>query len=209
MGLAKLNILFACFLMSTAPLANVITHSNIDQLQILAPSKWQTYNAHQLFDGIDDRYTSTRFVAYQKNGELLSADNPYNIRVMLTGAVAVNSLGFYNDWRHNLHQQVSAMNISLYNSTSDLLWSNDFNQLKQNVWEEIKMFEFSESIADVSRIDFNVFGSQGNHFEIRELLVGFTQRPPLQASAVSVSAPSLALFGMIGISALILWRWVR
>lgn len=205
----KFKIMLCTVFFSTMPLANVITSEDIEQLNISSPADWQTYNTHQLFDGISDRYSATRFAAYQKSGDSLSSDNPYNISLMLTSTVSVNSLGFFNDWRYHLDQQVSAMSVSLYNENRGLLWSNQFNNLQQNSWQEIKLFDFSNAIDNVSQIDFNVIGLQGNHFEIRELLVGYTRLPTLQVSSENVSVPSIAALILLGISALLFRRQNR
>jgi hypothetical protein len=205
-SIVKYKVFLYAVLFSTMPLANVITNADIELLSISSPSGWKTYNSEQLFDGISDRYTQTRFAAYQKKGDLLSDDNTYDISLKLIDAISVNSLGFYNDWRHHLGQQVTAMSVSLYNESRGLLWSNSFDDLKQNSWDEIKLVSFSSAIGNVSQIDFKVTGAHGNHFEIRELLVGYSRLPALQRSSSQVNTPSIAFLFVIAITALVVGR---
>ncbi len=193
------------FIIQNKALASLITSSDIASLSVTAPDDWKTYNTHQLFDGIHDRYTKTRFAAYQKSGSLLSTAEPYIISISLVEGKAIDSLGFYNDWRHHLGQQVRSMDIDLYNELGVSLWSGSFSNLQQNSWEKISLFDFSAPVADVKKIDFTVTESQGNHFEIRELLVSYT--PSLaQTSSSAVNAPSIAVLISLCLLALVLMR---
>lgn len=204
---AQLLLVFVSFFFvnHNKAFASLITNSDIASLSVTAPDDWKTYNTHQLFDGIYDRYTETRFAAYQKSGSLLSTTEPYTISISLVEGTAVDSLGFYNDWRHHLNQQVRSMDIDLYNELGVSLWSGSFSNLQQNSWEKISLFDFSTPITDVKKIDFTVTESQGNHFEIRELLVSYT--PSLaQSSSSVVNAPSIAVLVSLCLIALVLMR---
>lgn len=189
--------------------AGIIKTEDIAMISIQQPSNWQTFNTQQLFDGIDDRYTPTRFAAYQKKGDLLTSSAPFNISVALVSGVNVSSISFFNDWRYHLNQQVAAMNVSLYGVNSRLLWNSSFNNLQQNTWDKIDLVSFDEAINDVMRIDFTVVKSQGNHFEIREFVVGTQEPLLLNASATSpVSAPNVGLMLMLGLGLLGYVRYV-
>lgn len=184
---------------STFTSAEYITNAEIDSISVNAPIQWSTNNIDFLFDGITDRYTPTRFAAYQNGGDLLSNSNTYDIDVALTNGIDIDSISFLNDWRHYLGQQVMSMDVALYNDVSGLLWSDSFSDLKQNSWDVIDLMNFDTPIYDVTDIAFSITGSQGNHFEIRELLVGVHSDTGGELATSEVSTP-----GIIGIVFIVL-----
>ena len=193
-------------LVSSKAFASYITQSDIQSIDVTAPAGWQTLNTHQLFDGISDRFTTTRFAAYQEQGDKLSASNPYKISVDLASSVNVTSLGLFNDWNNYLDQQVTSMSIELYDEFAGLLWSNDFSNVMQNTWSEIKLVDFSSAINNVKSVDFYVTGAESNHFEIRELLIAYSDASNAPPSSVVISAPSILAIILLGIASIMVFR---
>ncbi|MFT6269456.1 MAG: hypothetical protein ACJAVV_002282 [Alphaproteobacteria bacterium] len=185
--------------------ANVITNDDIDSISVSGPEKWEAYNIDLLFDGIDYRYSNTRFAAYQNGGERLSQGNPFVLSVALINNSNISSLSFFNDWRHQLSQQVTSMDVVFYSRDNNLLWSDSFSGLKKNSWDEVDIISFDTPIFDVANIDFKITGAQSDHFEIRELLVGADTK--LQQSYVS--APNVVVFFLIAISALVFRHYLQ
>ncbi len=198
-GLVAITLLMSCAIAN----ANFITNDDIDSVNVTAPALWQVYNVNQLFDGIEDRYTNTRFAAYHKNGDLLSNTNVFNISVMLSQNFDVTSLAFFNDWRHSLNQQVAGMNIGLYDDHQRLLWHDDFTNLQQNSWMKIELAKFDIPVFDVRQIEFNVTAMQSDHFEIRELQVGTLIKPnSIQSSVNNASVTGIIVLFAGGVFAM-------
>ena len=180
---------------STISAASFISNNEIERISISSPSDWTTLNAEQLFDGISDQHTVTRFAAYQNTGSLLSSDNPYQISISFFNAKEVDSISFFNDWGSTFRQQIASMNVTFYDQNNGLLWSNDYDNLKKNSWEEIKLFDFSTPIVDVKSIDFTITGSQGSYFEVRELAVSVTNEPDQPQSTPPDDEPFIPELG--------------
>lgn len=178
--------------------ASIISNNDIASINFNSPDGWKILNTHQLFDGISDRFSPTRFAAYQKKGDDLSDTNVFNISVSLITGVNVSSISFFNDWNNLLRQQVASMNVELYGANSRLLWADSFSGLQQNTWDKINLVEFAAPVLDVTRIDFNINAKQSDHIEIRELLIGSSNDYKL-SQAVEASSPSIwGLFLVIG-----------
>ncbi|WP_371196198.1 hypothetical protein [Glaciecola sp. SC05] len=186
-------LLIGLMFMCVSAHAKFISNENISELSLLGPEGWEFYNAVQLFDGVTDRYTPTRFAAYQRSGADLSDQQVFNIHVALTTGVNVTSISFFNDWRHHLGQQVRSMNVSLLAENSQLLWHDSFDNLQQGSWDVINLRNFSTPVLNVKQMSFDITGFQGNHFEIRELLVGTAPDKP-KLSTVDVSSPTMIIF---------------
>ena len=73
------------------------------------------------------------------------------------------------------------------------------HRAKQNSWDVIDLMNFDTPIYDVTDIAFSITGSQGNHFEIRELLVGVHSDTGGELATSEVSTP-----GIIGIVFIVL-----
>ncbi|MFT4655047.1 MAG: hypothetical protein ACJA0G_002005 [Kangiellaceae bacterium] len=185
--------------------ANIITNADINSISVNGPEKWGAYNIDMLFDGIDDRYTNKRFAAYQNAGELLSQDNPFILSIELINKSHINSLSFFNDWRHQLGQQVTSMDVMFYGSVNNLLWSDSFSDLNKNSWDKIDIINFNTPIFDVTYIDFKVTGAQNDHFEIRELFVRANEN--LQQN--HVSSPNVLVFILIAMGAIVFRHYLQ
>lgn len=205
-----LLVLIAACLTSKFTYAETITeqldNSNISDITVTAPSEWSVHNTNLLFDGITDRYTPLRFAGYQNGGDVLSDTNLFTISVSLNNSVNVSGLAFYNDWRHFLGQQVDGMQITMFGGNSAPIWSQDFTGLQQYSWDRIDLVSFNNPILDVNQIDFTVNKSQGNHFEIRELIVETTFESLSNFVSNQVSAPATALIAFAGLAMVFAFR---
>ncbi|GBL04849.1 hypothetical protein [Glaciecola sp. KUL10] len=164
--------------------AAFITNSDIASVSVdAAPSNYTIANIDALFDGIFG--TSSPDVAFTANaqgGTRVSSALPISLTFALNGKFDIFGAGIANDFGSLFLQQVSALEIIFNTDTGQIAVSN--SMLVQNTFSVIDLG--SIAAFGVDSFTVNIFGSQGNKVELREIVLEATKQV---TSSSSISEP--------------------